>query len=256
MKIHSLFILHSGGVCVYKRDFSDEFKDLQTDLITPFISAILSFSEKVISKNLEVLELSELRFVLKKEKEFVFVILSDSGENLLFINSRLEKITLLFVQYYQKMINDGEYEKGCEIIEDPNFNTQIDTIIHGEEEINQMKQHKSYNEIINYFATLRSEEEIIGCALLTSKGSIIYSSLTDDVFLRAMRELEIRYMTGVFDLPELFYTLGNGQKVCERVISYQNFINLLLIIQFTKKTTLGMMDYSAERIAEKIKTLI
>jgi hypothetical protein len=62
-------------------------------------------------------------------------------------------------------------------------------------------------------------------------------------------------MTGVFDLPELFYTLGNGQKVCERVISYQNFINLLLIIQFTKETTLGMMDYSAETIAEKIKKL-
>ncbi len=256
MKIHSLFILHSGGVCVYNRNFSDEFKDLQTDLVTPFISAILSFSEQVISKKLEVLELSELRFVIKKEKEFIIVILSDSSENLLFINSRLEKIINLFFQFYNKIVKNGDYEKGCEVIEDPNFNNQIDTLIQGEEEVNQLKTHESYKKIINYFTTLSSEQEIIGCALLTSKGSIIYSSLTDDVFLRAMRELEIRYMSGVFDLPELFYTLGNGQKVCERVLSYQNFINLLLIIQFTKNTTLGMMDYSAETIVEKIKSLL
>lgn len=255
MIIHSLFILQEGGVCLYNRSFSDDFKDLQTDLITPFISAILSFSEKVISKKLEVLELSELRFVITKEKQFIFVILSDSSENLLFINSRLEKIKNLFFQVYKGLVNDGIYEKGCEIIDDADFNNQIDTLIHGQEEVNQMKKHESYQKIINYFTNLSSEREIIGCALLTSKGAIIYSSLTDDVFLRAMRELEIRYMSGVFDLPELFYTLGNGQKVCERVLSYQNFINLLLIIQFTKETTLGMMDYSAETIVEKISPL-
>ena len=162
MKIHSLFILHSGGVCVYSRHFSNEFKDLQTDLITPFISAILSFSEKVISKKLEVLELSELRFVIKKEKEFIIVILSDSSENLLFINSRLEKITNLFHQFYNKIVENGNYEKGCELIEDPNFDTLIGTLIQGEEEINQMKKHESYKKIINYFTTLSSEREIIG----------------------------------------------------------------------------------------------
>ena len=255
MIIHSLYILQEGGVCLYNRSFSDEFKDLQTDLVTPFISAILSFSEKVISKKLEVLELSELRFVIKKEKDFIFVF-SDSSENLLFINSRLEKIINIFFQFYNKIVKNGSYEKGCEVIEDPNFNSQIDTLIQGEEEVNQMKKHVSYKRIINYFTTLSSEREIIGCALLTSKGSIIYSSLTEDVFIRAMRELEIRYMSGVFDLPQLFYTLGNGQKVCEKVLTYQNFINLLLIVQFAKETTLGMMDYTAETIEEKIKNIL
>jgi hypothetical protein len=256
MKIYSLFILQEGGVCLYNRSFSDEFKDLQTDLITPFISAILSFSESVIDKKLEVLELSDLRFVLRKEKDFIFVILSDSSENLLFINSRLEKVIKLFFEYYNQLAKNGVYEKGCEIIEDVEFNSQIDTLIYGQDEVNQMKKHESYKKIINYFTDLDSEKEIIGCALLTSKGAIIYSSLTDDVFLRSMRELEIRYMSGIFDLPELFYTLGNGQKVCERVLPYQNFINLLLILQFNKETTLGMMDFTAESIIEKIKKLL
>jgi hypothetical protein len=253
MKIYSLFVLHESGVCLYSRSFSDEFRDLQTDLITPFISAILTFSEKVISKKLKVLELSELRFVLRKEKDFIFVIFSDSSENLLYINSRLEKIIQLFFQYYTQLVKNGDYEKGCEIINEPDFNLQVESLIYGKDEVFQMKNHESYQKIIDYFTNLSSEREIVGCALLTSKGAIIYSSLTDDIFLRAMRELEIRYMSGIFDLPELFYTLTNGQKVCEKVMSYQNFINLLLIIQFTKETTLGMMDYTTETIIEKIK---
>ena len=69
MLIHALFILQEGGVCIYHRFFSDEFKDLQVDLITPFISAIMTFSEKVISKKLEVLEMGEMRFVIRKEKD-------------------------------------------------------------------------------------------------------------------------------------------------------------------------------------------
>jgi hypothetical protein len=254
MKIYSLFILQEGGVCLYSKSFSDEFKDLQTNLITPFISAILSFSEKVISKKLKVLELSELRFVLRKERDFIFVIFSDSSENLLYINSRLEKIVVLFFQVYNKIVVNGNYEKGFEIINTPDFNNQVESLILGIDEINQMNKYDSYKKIIDYFTNLSSEREIVGFALLTSKGAIIYSSLTDDVFLRAMRELEIRYMSGIFDLPELFYTLTNGQKVCEKVLSYQNFINLLLIVQFTKETSLGMMDYTTETIIEKIKS--
>lgn len=254
MKIYSLFILHEGGTCIYNRSFSDEFKDLKTDLITPFISAILSFSESVISKKLEVLELSGLRFVIRKEKDFIFIIFSHSSENLLFINSRFEKIISIFLQFYKNLIKSDNYKDGCELIEDNDFDKQVDTLIYGKDEVDQVKQHITYKKIIEYLSDLSSNHEIIGCALLTSKGAIIYSSLTDNIFLRAMRELEIRYMSGVFDLPELFYTLSNGQKVSEKVISYQNFINLLLIVQFNKETTLGMMDYTTESIIERLKS--
>jgi hypothetical protein len=251
--IHSLFILQESGVGIYSRHFSEEFKDLQTNLVTPFISAIISFSERVMSKNLEVLEMRELRFVLRKEKDYIFVILSDTGENLLFINSRLEKLVDLFFRVYEQLIKEDSYERGVQFINDPKFNDLVSSLIEGKHDVDQITHHKNYQNIINYFSDLISEREILGSALLTNKGTIIYSSLTDDALLRAMRELEIRYMSGTFDMPELFYTLGNGQKICERIISYKNFINLLLIIQFTKETTLGMMDYMAETIVEKIK---
>ncbi|MFX0070137.1 MAG: hypothetical protein ACFFAO_03515 [Candidatus Hermodarchaeota archaeon] len=248
--------MQEGGVCIYHRFFSDEFKDLQVDLVTPFISAIMTFSEKVISKKLEVLEMGELRFVIRKDKDFLFVMLSDSSENLLFINSRLEKIVKVFFRAYDVLVLKGKINEKLCMIESKKFDNLIDSFIHGVLEINQIKKHPNYNKIVEHFSDLISQHEIIGSALLTDKGTIIYSSLTGDLLIRAMKELEIRYMSGTFDLPELFYTLGNGQKVCERIIPYNKFMNLLVVVQFTKETTLGMMDYTSEMIIEKIEKLL
>ena len=82
MIIHSLFILEEGGVCFYNRNYSEILKDLKVDLITPFFSAIFTFSQKVVERKLEVLEMSDMRFVFTKERGYIFVILSDTQENL------------------------------------------------------------------------------------------------------------------------------------------------------------------------------
>ncbi len=87
-------------------------------------------------------------------------------------------------------------------------------------------------------------------------GTTIYSSLTQELLPRVMKELEIRYLTGTFDVPQLLYTLANNQKVCERVVSYRNFINLLLVVQFGSEVNLRLVDYNTESIAEKLKTFM
>jgi hypothetical protein len=84
MKIHSLFILKKTGICLYYRNFTKDFDTIQVNLITPFFSAIFSFSENVISKKTpEILEMSEFRFVFKVQEEFIFTILSDSSASLI-----------------------------------------------------------------------------------------------------------------------------------------------------------------------------
>ena len=78
MKIHSLFILKKTGVCIYNRNFTNDFENIEVNLITPFFSAIFSFSENVISKKTpEILEMSELRFFFTVREDFIFIILSD-----------------------------------------------------------------------------------------------------------------------------------------------------------------------------------
>ncbi|MBD3338056.1 MAG: hypothetical protein GF353_03035 [Candidatus Lokiarchaeota archaeon] len=251
MLIHSFFILQESGVCIYDRNFSEQFK-FEINLITPFFSALFSFSQKVVSKKIEVLEMGDLRFVFKKEKGYIFVILSSSKENLLFLNSRLDNIINLFFKMKPQLMNDFE-EKG---IENTKFDEFVDSLMYGKDEVYEIKSRGLYDKVIEYLKEMKVKKEIKGSALLTTKGTIIYSSLTNDLLMRVMKELEIRYMTGTFDVPELFYTLGNGEKVCERMVTYKNFISLLLVLQFDSETQLGMVDYRTEVVAEKLKSFL
>jgi len=252
MKIHCLFVLDEGGTCFYYRNYSEQFKDLKVDLITPFFSAIFTFSQKVVDRKLEILEMSDFRFLFIKEKGYIFVILADSQINLLFLKSSLNKIVTLFFQSYNTLFD----ESGCGFAGNESFDKSIDTLISGYDEISQVRSTGLYQKVVDYFKDLVFKNEILGAALLTTKGSIIYSSLSESLINRVMRELEIRFLTGTFDVPLLFYTLGDGKKVCEVALSYRNFIQLLLVLEYAPEYELGMVDYQTEVVLEKLKTFL
>ena len=254
MKIHCLFILDEGGTCFYYRNYSEQqqLKDLKVDLITPFFSAIFSFSQKVVYRKLEILEMSDFRFLFIKEKKFIFVILADSQTNLLFLKSSLNKIVTLFFQYYNTLFD----KSGCRIEGNEKFDKMIDSLISGSDEITQVRSTGSYQKVVDYFKNLIANNEIKGAALLTTKGSIIYSSLSEHLVNHVMRELEIRFITGTFDVPLLFYILDDGKKVCEVTYSFKNFIQLLLVLEFAPEYELGMVDYQTEVVLEKLKTFL
>ncbi|MFW9784447.1 MAG: hypothetical protein ACFFFB_19360 [Candidatus Heimdallarchaeota archaeon] len=111
MKIHSLFILKKTGVCIYNRNFTSDFETLEVNLVTPFFSAIFSFSENVISKKTpEILEMSEFRFVFKIQGDFIFAILSDSSASLIFVNSRLSRIIDEFLDLFPDTSKIKDYQ--------------------------------------------------------------------------------------------------------------------------------------------------
>lgn len=252
MDIYSLFILEDSGVCFYHKTFSDQFKDLNVDLITPFFSAIFTFAQQAINRRLEVLEMGDMRFVFKKEKGYIFVILASSKMNLLFLKTRLEKINNIFFMFFDQLFDKNR----TKFIENQKFDNLIEMLIYGKDELQKVEKSGMYQKIVDYFRELISKREIAGAALLTTKGALIYSSVPRVLLQRIMKELEIRFMTGTFDVPELFYTQSNGKKVSERIITYKNFISLLLVVQFPSNNQLGMVDYTTETIVEKLKSFL
>ena len=248
MKIHALFILNHAGSCIYDRIFTKKFQDIPVDLVSPFFSAIFSFSETITAHKLEILDLGDLRFVFQRNKDFIFVILSDSTENLLFVNSILEEITKAFLHGIENL-NWKVYE----VINSQEFDKLIDMLIYGEDEILEFKSDEGFTQMIEYFSDLILNNEILGAALMTSKGNTLYSSLSPDVVSRTMRELEIRYQTKALDIKEHLYILANDQKVSEKIISLGKFSNMLLIIQFPANVQLGMVDYHSELIEENLR---
>jgi hypothetical protein len=249
MNIHSLFILRLSGVCIYSRNFTDEYK-FDINLITPFFSAIISFSEKVISKKLEVLEMGNLRFLFNMQKNFIFIILSDSTASLLFVSTRLTQISGIFFKIFASN-QIPEYQQ----IKNLEFDDTVDSIITGEEEIHRSKAF--YKKLIDLFQKLLFENEIIGAATLSIKGNIIYSSLPNDVLIQSLKELEIRFMTGASSLPEMFYSMENGQKVFSKTIKLDwKLESLMIVVLFEKNVPLGMAELNLNKIVKTVQNLM
>lgn len=252
MKIHSLFILKKSGVCIYSRNFTKDFEHIEVNLITPFFSAIFSFSETVIyRKTPEILEMRELRFVFKVQEDLIFSILSDSSASLLFVTTRLERITDVFFEEFPDPSKIKDYMQ----IENPKLDKIIDSIIRGEDEIYMSKTF--YTKAINVFKELIYENEIIGAALLTTKGNVIYTSLPNEIMVNSMKELEIRFMVGALNLPEMYYSLDNGQKVFSKVIDIPWKLDpLLCVVLYDSTVPLGMAELNLQKVANKITNII
>lgn len=247
MKIHSLFILKSTGECIYTRSFTDNLKELNVNLVTPFFSAIFSFAEKVIDRDLEELEMGDLRFSFKSKEGYIFALLADTSVSLLFLNSRLNKIISNFFQIYPSIEKDLE---NLQAIENAEFDEKIDHIISGEKE--KFEGGAFYGKVINYFEELIFRNEIIGAAVLSAQGNIIYSSLPHDILLSSLKELEIRFMSHTTNFPELFYSLPNKEKVFSKMLQIKDY-SFLIVLLFDSSVSLGMADIFLDKIVKKIK---
>jgi hypothetical protein len=252
MKIHSLFILKKTGICIYSRNFTNDFENLEVNLITPFFSAIFSFSENVIMKKTpEILEMSELRFVFKIQDDLIFTILSDSSASLLFVNSRLSRIIDEFLDLFPDLSQIKDYQH----IEEPKFDEVVDSLITGEEEIYLSKVF--FQKVIDIFKELMYENEIVGAALLSTKGNVIYTSLPNEILVNSLKELEIRYMVGAIILPEMYSRLENGQKVVSKIIDIPWKLDpLLIVILYESSVPLGMAEVNLDKIADRIINII
>ncbi|MFX1235831.1 MAG: hypothetical protein ACFFBY_14965 [Promethearchaeota archaeon] len=250
MKIHSLFILTKSGACIYSRNFTGDFENIEPNLITPFFSAIFSFSQSVISKKTpEVLEMGGFRFVFKTEIEHIFAILADSSASLLFINSRLNGIARVFDTFLAE--NDiEEYEQ----IDNPDFDSKIDLMITGEEEITASQA--LYRKIVEMIKTLIFENEILGAALFAINGKVIYSSLPQEILLSSLKELEIRYMVAS-DFNTTFYSLDNNQKIFSKIVKIPWKLDpLLIVVLFESSVPLGMAEVNLNKISKTIENII
>ncbi|MFX1390465.1 MAG: hypothetical protein ACFE9Z_10410 [Promethearchaeota archaeon] len=252
MNIHSLFILKKSGICIYSRNFTSDFDNIEVNLITPFFSAIFSFSENVISrKTPEILEMSELRFVFKVEQDLIFTLLSDSSASLLFVSTRLERIAEVFLNEYPDTRKIKDYQQ----IENVQIDKTVDSIIRGEDEI--FMSQSFYKKVIEVFEELLHESEILGAALLTTKGNTIYTSLPNEILVNSLKELEIRYRVGALTLPEMYYGLENGRKVFSKIVDIPWKLDpLVVVVLFDNTVPLGMAEINLTKVARKISNII
>jgi len=249
MEIHAVFILRESGECIYNRIFTKQFDNLQVNLITPLFSAFFVFSREVLSEQPEVLELGKYRFSFKKEKSHIFAIQADTSISNIYIKNCLDKIAEVF---FVGLENRGWKE--YEIINDLKFDTVIDDIIFGG--VNILQKIDLYKRLEEYFNDLMVKDDILGAGLLSTTGEIIYSALPEKILVSSIKELEIKYMSGISNIPEIFYSLENGQKVFSRVIHQSNNdLNFFVVILFKPSVLLGMAEITLQKVVKELEIL-
>ncbi|MFX0069682.1 MAG: hypothetical protein ACFFAO_01120 [Candidatus Hermodarchaeota archaeon] len=251
MNIHSLYILKTSGVCLYHKNFTDEFKSVNVNLITPFLSALISFSDNVVNRKIEELEMADLRLTFKIEMDFIFVLIADLSVSILYTSTRLISIADAFFGEYYHLDKLREYTQ----IDNPKFDKLIDTIIKGEEE--SIETREFYSKMVDLFKKKILENDIVGGALLSSNGKIIYSSLPPDLLLNSIKELEIRFMSGAKMIPELFYSLETGEKIFSSMLTPNiGVYDLFVVMLFERGVPLGMCEVNLFKTIKEIKNIL
>ncbi|MFX0175154.1 MAG: hypothetical protein ACFE85_02870 [Candidatus Hodarchaeota archaeon] len=189
------------------------------------------------------------RFVFKTHNAYIFTLLSDSSTSLLFVNSRLERLTEIFNEF----LEENEIEDSEEI-HNTTFDKKIDSVITGEEDI--VLSQPLYRKIIELINNLVFENEIIGAALMNINGKVIYSSLPHDILLSSLKELEIRY-TVSRDFNTTFYSLENEQKVFSKIIRIPWKLDpLLFVVLFDSTVPFGMAEINLDKFSRTIENII
>lgn len=246
MEIHALFVFKDTGESLYSRIFSRKYKNLRVNLISPLLSAFFSFSDKVLSEQPEVLEMGSLKLYFRKREGLFFSLLADASLNRLFLESCMKKILELF--FYG--MEEKKWQEGT-LIEDEKLDSVVDEIIAGG--TNLLKKLPFYLEIDQYFKKWIMKNEIVGAALITTTGDIIHNTLPKNVLMSAIKELEIRFTTGISNFPELYYSLENGQKVFSKMmIQEDSEVDFLLVLLFEKSVQLGMAQVRLNKVAEEL----
>lgn len=259
MRFHGLYVLKKGGVPIYYKTFSDDLKSDFT-LLSSFFTAILDFSKAVVKKDLQVLEIGDMRFFFDRDEEMglTFVLVTGVSASLMLMKDRLVLIKSNFFSFF-----------------DPSACTETDAILECEDLDNRLDAVCSLKDdyastCIEPVRAIFEEEiargEVFAAAMYSMSGSIYFSTLPAEYMHTAMKELEIRAKSetqidgtspqGKNTMPKVIWQSGNellfSQAVYMRIFSAPVYVTLLFN---ASETNLGMADFALEEIVKKLGEL-
>jgi hypothetical protein len=240
--IHNIFIFNRAGICFYCKIFTDYF-EVEKNLVSPFITAIMSFSKELIGKKFKTLEMGDVKFVIFEKGSIIYNILCDSIENETFLAGIVYKINKRLKSYlFKNKIDIDEH-----IVYDGKFNNIIDDII--DDCFSSEFDLEIEQEIVEYLKDLKLIDEIDGIILLTDRGTVIYSSYNKIDLKNFLKEVEFRVKIYNNSILKLFYTLKDRRFIFSEYIQNKYF----LILVFDSHVKFGVAAHYLTQIVDSVK---
>ena len=245
MNIHNLFIFRSSGICLYSRNFTNYYQ-MEENLVSSFFTALRSFTQEIVGKNMKTIEMGSLKFTIIKKESFLYGFLSNIEENVLFLDDIAEKIN----DQYLKYVKLHNVNTTMEYIYSKDFDKIIDDTLQ-ELLTTEFDLHKE-GMIIDYLKQLTANSELEGIILLTDKGKMIFSSFKNEDLKFLLKELDFRVKIYNNSILKMFYmTKDKG------IIYSENIDDLyLIIVVFNNNVKFGISEYYMKKAVDYIKNLI
>jgi hypothetical protein len=244
--VHYFFVSNRGGVCLYCRNYTDEYQ-MDEQLISAFCSALISFSKEVINKRIKKINMSPLEIVIIQRYNLFYGFLTNALHNTLILEDYIDKIDNRLGKY----IRENNIDVDVENISDEALNRYIDEILtqNTPGSSNSLEKNKE-REIKDLLKTFMFRNDVKGLILFDNKGTIKYSSLTPDRLEYILEDIDFRVKIINKAILKLFYTT-------ERELIFSRFINkqYYLVVIFDIHTPFGIAEYLLNRVIKEINEL-
>ena len=243
--IHNIFIFNRAGICFYCKNFTDYF-EVEKNLVSPFITALMSFSKEMIGKKFKTLEMGDVKFVIFDKGTIIYNILCDSIENEAFLEEIVFKVNKKLKSYLienqidmdEHIVYEGKFNEIINEIVDACFSSEYDL--------------KIEQEIIEYLAEIKLVDEIDGTILLTDRGKVIYSSYNKVDLKNFLKEVEFRVKIYNNSILKLFYTLKDKRFIFSEYVQNKYFI----ILVFDSHVKFGVAAHYLTQIVDSVKKML
>ncbi|MHA2280344.1 MAG: hypothetical protein ACXAC5_05795 [Promethearchaeota archaeon] len=242
--IHNLFVFNKSGVCFYGRNFTD-YIDVEKNLISPFITALMTFAKEMIGKPFKTIEMEDIKIVIFEKNSLYYSVLCDTFENLTFLDDIISQINEKITTYLLK----NSININAEIIYDSDLNDTIEEVICKalRYEFNSKKEKK----VIKILKNIKSYDDIEGITLLTDRGKVIYSSFGRVDLKTFLKEVEFRVKIYENSILKLFYTLKDKFIFSEYILN-----TYFIMLVFKSRVKFGLAEHYLTQIVNKIKSTL
>ncbi|MCK4688465.1 MAG: hypothetical protein KAT66_10075 [Candidatus Lokiarchaeota archaeon] len=138
------------------------------------------------------------------------------------------------IEYYESRVLEGEQEE--------------------EDDLSNLTSLSLFQEIIKLLRGCVDDREILGSAIFTVEGKVLYSSIPHNTLFNTIREFEVRNEKKLHSIIKMFLELKNHQKVCSEYIEIHG-IEFILVLIFAESVNFGIGNMLLKNIAKKLKIL-
>jgi len=205
----------------------------------------MSFTKELIGDKFKTVEMGGgIKLVVFEVGNLFYCLICNSIENIFLLEELISKMHSKFKIYVRK----NNIKLDLEYISDENLNFIIEDIIKCAL-TNEFDLEKE-NKIIQFLKQLSLNADINGIILLTDKGQIIYSSLTN--IEHFLKEVDFRVKIFNNSILKLFYTSKNNELIFSEYIKDK----YLVITIFDFKTRFGIAELYIYKIVKKIEQIL